>query len=1029
MARQSFHDFINSGDPSTPRGRGRGGFRGGSAGRGGGRGGSSGGGTFGSGGRTLGGVPKNSYKADYSNVPFDYEKINNQKYTKMEGFSVQPFGGPSAPPPIDQPTGFTPRGRGGFGGRGRGRGSTPNASRGGHQFNQTPSRAAAAQAETPGSGTPSGAATPVHGLGFRKSESPLVPATRKHGDHRGLGLGRSTVGKGVSRDSGVVTWGGGFAPLFIKAGELFKTGEADVITLDDENKLHVEAMPMSDPSAPQMIDLRDQMEIDIMNQDPPSPLSAESSLPSDDDRDQSGALLRMDEQEAADALASSQQLDKLEDSDREELAQDDALEQLLASDIQAPLADDQTPAVTEQEPIFVEESTVTSSTLDITSAVEGLGIAAPDVENEGPEVETIPDVVIDIQGDIASPAVDETPLFFVDTDPSPALGTETPAYETTSNVPLGVSQSDSGSEEEQILFVPKTYKKPKPIALSIAAPVPAAETAPAFGRTFVNPKAMSRAEKKAAKREKRRGHKSGKGKKGKAKGKAGEREARMDSDIEWGSDGPPSIIMDVEGAGGISEDDDMEILRDYMEGTKLNAKTEREERLLLGEEVDEEESEDEEEEEIDLEAMRLFGQGIKGLTEGGQEIVDDDDEGDEIEDEWDSDDSAQSEGDNDEEEDEEDEEEDDDEGEDDSSVLGELDLEGMLDESDEDLDKLFNGTNQWNNETDWFINAMEDALDGKDLDMRDRTSRNKIFKAITDGDFGDDWGLEPYKKSKRDKHIPPELHAQWEKDRKAKAEKKQQRELERLIAEIDPDRSGYSRKAAAKAKGKGKGKAHQAEVAHLIPASAARIAEMFDISSDDDELDMMGLPPFKKGGRVPKGMSLQFVDDQINTFLDDRGKNSLALPPMDKEGRMKVHMLAEAYSLKSKSRGGGKTRFPVLIKTKRSGLVVDTRKIARLLSASTKVGGSFYKGLYSGGGGSGNPNKFKSRASGGPAASVRHREGDEVGRGAERIGSTNIGHQLLSKMGWAEGDRIGRGGGLEAPIVAIVKNTKSGLGA
>ena len=43
------------------------------------------------------------------------------------------------------------------------------------------------------------------------------------GRRRGLG---DTVGK-----SGV-TWGGGAAPLFVKAGELFKDGEADIIKVD-----------------------------------------------------------------------------------------------------------------------------------------------------------------------------------------------------------------------------------------------------------------------------------------------------------------------------------------------------------------------------------------------------------------------------------------------------------------------------------------------------------------------------------------------------------------------------------------------------------------------------------------------------------------------------------------------------------------------------------------------------------------------------------------------------------------------------
>ena len=48
---------------------------------------------------------------------------------------------------------------------------------------------------------------------------------------------------------------------------------------------------------------------------------------------------------------------------------------------------------------------------------------------------------------------------------------------------------------------------------------------------------------------------------------------------------------------------------------------------------------------------------------------------------------------------------------------------------------------------------------------------------------------------------------------------------------------------------------------------------------------------------------------------------------------------------------------------------------------------------------------------------------------APKIGQENVGFQMLASMGWAEGDRIGVTGGLEAPIAAIIKNTKLGLGA
>ena len=48
---------------------------------------------------------------------------------------------------------------------------------------------------------------------------------------------------------------------------------------------------------------------------------------------------------------------------------------------------------------------------------------------------------------------------------------------------------------------------------------------------------------------------------------------------------------------------------------------------------------------------------------------------------------------------------------------------------------------------------------------------------------------------------------------------------------------------------------------------------------------------------------------------------------------------------------------------------------------------------------------------------------------APKIGEANIGFRMLASMGWSEGDRIGISGGLAAPLTAVIKNTKLGLGA
>ncbi|KAK4687093.1 ferric-chelate reductase, partial [Tremellales sp. Uapishka_1] len=761
-------------------------------------------------------------------------------------------------------------------------------------------------------------------------------------------------GKGSGRGkTPEVFWGGRGAPIFVKAGELFKQGEVDIITVDKDHNLHVKALPLSDPSAPQMSDLADDAEIEILL---PEAFTQQSNSP-----------MLTDEAEAAPEIEMEQ-----------------------------------------------NHETEIEETSEITT-IELLEKVTPALTPEGVSLDTEETVSIEIN---------ETPLFFIDTEPEPIPSIDRPTYRTSTAAPLGAHHS---TDEDEVVLVPRKYQTPKPISLLRKAPASDPISLPIqVPVETATRNVLSRAEKKAAKREKRRGNK----KKNK-KGKEGKGAPRYDSDVEWGSNGPPQDGEDEDG----DEDENMAVLRDYLAGTLLNAKAEEED-----EEEDGEEEELEQEEGVDLEAMRRFGEGMKGLGEqldmGDEKRVEDDDEveNEELEDgsEW-EDEEESVEGDaiaapagkdkkndpmpalndanqdaggysssisslDDEDEDAEDDEDDD------SSEIGGLNAALDLDESE--LDSKGEPTHA--DQTEWFIRDMEEAL-GVIPYGKSRKQRNKTFAAIQNGDFGDDWGLTPAKKGKSKlQNIPAELQDQWEKDRLKKADRKRQRELERLIAEIDP--------YPAARKGKGKSKIQQASLAHLIPRSAAEVADLFDVDSDQEVAMPMG-----KRGRMAHlfPQSLEQIDGHIRDFLLDHGKTTYSLPPMDKEGRKKVHMLAECFGLVSKSRGSGKSRFTVLIKQSRSGMLINETRVAKLLS-----GGAIKSKFNGSGGGGGGGGAKKKGPPGGAGSSVRHKDGDQVGEGAERIGQDNVGHRLLSKMGWAEGERIGKSGGLEAPIVAIVKNTK-----
>lgn len=89
-------------------------------------------------------------------------------------------------------------------------------------------------------------------------------------------------------------------------------------------------------------------------------------------------------------------------------------------------------------------------------------------------------------------------------------------------------------------------------------------------------------------------------------------------------------------------------------------------------------------------------------------------------------------------------------------------------------------------------------------------------------------------------------------------------------------------------------------------------------------------------------------------------------------------------------------------------------KLERLLTAAHFSGSMFHKTLYTKSSHGGVKGKGKDWSSGGAA---KPREGELVGYGADKIGIDNVGHKLLSKMGWAEGNKIGRGSGsgIDAP--------------
>ncbi|KAF5348154.1 hypothetical protein D9756_010772 [Leucocoprinus leucothites] len=287
-----------------------------------------------------------------------------------------------------------------------------------------------------------------------------------------------------------------------------------------------------------------------------------------------------------------------------------------------------------------------------------------------------------------------------------------------------------------------------------------------------------------------------------------------------------------------------------------------------------------------------------------------------------------------------------------------------------------------------FRSVLFDILDqhADILDSRNRKERNKLFKAVQNGSFDIDYAdMQPAGKRKdKYKNVPPELAAQWELDRKRKAELKHERELKKLIEATDPFTKKKGGKKGRKAMLKG------AAADPTINLGPNRIIDMTTLVQ------------------------------QIRRFVDNLdGPRTMSLPPANKETRKNVHEMAAAFGLKSVSKGHGDARYTTLTKTSRTGLGrVDEWKVQKVVR---RAGGRGARGDSFG--------DFDGGRAKGKGRVPRHKEGDEVGGSAPKIGEGNVGFKMLAAMGWEEGDKIGLSGGLETPLVAIIKHSKLGLGA
>ncbi|PRQ75781.1 hypothetical protein AAT19DRAFT_12803 [Rhodotorula toruloides] len=369
------------------------------------------------------------------------------------------------------------------------------------------------------------------------------------------------------------------------------------------------------------------------------------------------------------------------------------------------------------------------------------------------------------------------------------------------------------------------------------------------------------------------------------------------------------------------------------------------------------------------------------------------------------------------------------------------------DEDDDDEAMLFQGNDSWADRDEEYIARVQNAVranadllstaqGGRSARRANRRERNKLFKAISEGNFDDvdlyddaedlddemieamfaeeeerGFGSMSKKQRTKDKSFggafSSTLAAQWDLDRQSKAHKKAERASLRASQTEAEYRDSYRTKGGKKGK---------------KALKAAR--EAADQSND-----------------------AATVNRRIRHFIvNEIGEQSVSLPPMSKKARIAVHLLAEVYGLKSRSMGKGNSRFPVLERTSKTTVIgVSERRVRAIVGTAEGEneledgyeafggigrrgrGGGKMAGLWKALEGASGKGKFGAGGRGGGLG--KNSEGAVVGEGADKLGEDNVGFALLKKMGWTEGAQIGLSGGILEPVSAVVKGTRRGLGA
>lgn len=177
--------------------------------------------------------------------------------------------------------------------------------------------------------------------------------------------------------------------------------------------------------------------------------------------------------------------------------------------------------------------------------------------------------------------------------------------------------------------------------------------------------------------------------------------------------------------------------------------------------------------------------------------------------------------------------------------------------------------------------------------------------------------------------------------------------------------------------------------------------------------------------KYPYGLHIKNIKEEYKLFLNDLSRQRLSFPPLDPHGNKTIEKMGKHFNLKISKRTSKSYKYITCEKTKRTDKkgpnyqLIDQllkqrpvfMRVDRKLPANMAI-------------------KIKDEATGSTRSKFGVKEGEVVGGESSAIDPSNLGHQMLRKLGWSSGQGLGKQGqqGIIEPLQVLVKKSKRGVG-